>query len=241
MQSIQDPAPVPAPIYMDGTYLKNNDGWHQEDSPYKCKLVSETIERTNTRFETCCDVGCGAGLVSELLSIRFPQARFFGFELSLDAAGYWSRRQARSNLCYSNTSVLASDDVYDLVLCLDVFEHVEDCYGFLRSLRCKGRRFIFNVPLDMNVMKLMTPGIKIAREEVGHLHYFNAYTALRTLEDTGYRILDHKLAVAFMSVPPRNLRQALILPLRLLSLLFGRAFASTVFGGTSLVVMAAAD
>ena len=35
----------------------------------------------------------------------------------------------------------------------------------------------------MNVMKLVTPGIKFARETVGHIHYFNKYTAKKTIED----------------------------------------------------------
>jgi hypothetical protein len=118
---------------------------------------------------------------------------------------------------------------------------VEDYFGFLRNLRTKGKTFVFNVPLDMNVMKIVTPGIKFAREEVGHLHYFNRYTALRTIEDTGYRIRDWYLSPGFTSTMPRNIRQAAILPIRLLSLMFGKRFASTVFGGISLVVTATAD
>ena len=34
---------------------------------------------------------------------------------------------------------------------------------------------IFNIPLDMNIVKLLTNGLKLARDEVGHLHYFNYY------------------------------------------------------------------
>jgi hypothetical protein len=76
------------------------------------------------------------------------------------------------------------------------------------------------------------------REDVGHLHYFNAYTARQTLLDTGYEIVEARLSAAFLHVPPRSLRQALILPFRLATLLFGKGFSSAAFGGMSLLVTA---
>lgn len=228
-------------IYSDGSYLELNKNWHQEDSPYKAKLVLAAISRSKITFASCADIGCGAGLVTELLAKQFPSSTFEGFELSNDATEFWKQRQSLDNLTFKIGNILDSERQFDLVVCLDVFEHVEDYFGFLRSLRAKGRSFVFNVPLDMNVMKILTPGIKFAREEVGHLHYFNRYTALRTIEDTGYRIRDSYLSSAFTSTMPRNSRQAAILPIRLLSLMFGKRFASTVFGGISLVVTATAD
>jgi SAM-dependent methyltransferase len=228
-------------IYSDGSYLQSNKTWHQEDSPYKAKLVSAAISRNKIKFTSCADIGCGAGLVTELLAREFPSSTFEGFELSNDATEFWKTRQPLGNLTYTVGNIFDSAQHFDLVVCLDVFEHVEDYFGFLRNLRSKGRSFVFNVPLDMNVMKILTPGIRFAREEVGHLHYFNRYTALRTLEDTGYKIRDWYLSSIFTATMPRNRRQAAILPLRLLSLVFGKRFASTVFGGISLVVTATAE
>lgn len=225
-------------IYLDGTYLAHNKGWHQEDSPYKAKLVSAAIRRAALTFGSCADVGCGAGLVTELLSGEYPQSSFTGFDLSNDAMRFWTQRASRANLQYRNMDIGASGTKFDLVLCLDVFEHIEDYRGFLRSLRNTGRNFIFNIPMDMNVIKLLTSGIRLAREEVGHLHYFNSYSAIRTLLDTGYRLADVYYAAAFLSVPPRSFRQALMLPMRLASLIAGRRIASTLFGGVSLVVVA---
>ena len=69
------------PIYSDGSYLKENQGWHQEDSPYKAKLVSNAIARSGIKFRSCADVGCGAGLVTELVAKEFPSSTFKGFEL----------------------------------------------------------------------------------------------------------------------------------------------------------------
>jgi SAM-dependent methyltransferase len=225
-------------IYADGSYLASNKNWHQEDSPYKAKLVCKAISRNKLKFTSCADIGCGAGLVTELLAKEFPSSTFQGFDLSKDAKEFWKTRLSLDNLSFKNENLLDCQQRFDLVVCLDVFEHVENYFGFLRDLSTKGKYFVFNIPLDMNVMKMLTPGIKFAREEVGHLHYFNRYTALQTIADTGYRIHDWYLSSAFTSTMPRNIRQAAILPIRLLSLALGKRFASTVFGGISLVVTA---
>jgi len=73
----------------------------------------------------------------------------------------------------------------------------------------------------MNVLKILTNGIKYGQEEVGHLHYFNEYTALKTLKDCGFAVGNSFLSSALLGTPPRKLRQLAVLPLRLETLEFG--------------------
>lgn len=229
---------TPTSIYQDGQYLRNNETWHTEDSTYKARFVIDILTKNKVDFSTCADVGCGAGLVTELLAQHYPNKVFSGYELSPDAQTFIGQRQALSNLSFKCEDFLSQTIKYDLVVCLDVFEHVEDYYSFLKALKNKGERFVFNIPLDMNVMKLLTSGIKYAREEVGHLHYFNSYTAVETLKDCGYKIKSTEFSAAFLKILPRNVRQLAVLPVRLLSVVFGKQFAAKMFGGVSLVVYA---
>lgn len=224
--------------YVDGAYLHKTKTWHTEDSPYKAAIVNEAIKRNKIEFSHCADVGCGAGLVVEILSELNQQAEFTGFELSNDVDVFWSNRKKTKNLSFKHDNIVEQDQVFDLIICLDVFEHVEDYFLFLRSLKAVGKTFIFNVPLDMCVAKLLTSGIKNARRDVGHLHYFNSYTAKETISDTGYKIIDTKLSAAFLKIPPRSFRQAIALPIRLLSLIFGKSLSATLFGGMSLLIVA---
>jgi hypothetical protein len=90
----------------------------------------------------------------------------------------------------------------------------------------------------MNVMKVLTNGIKYPRTEVGHLHYFSEYTVLETLKDCGFTIKDSFLSTAFLSIPPRNIGQLAVLPFRLTTLALGKSIGSRIFGGQSLVVYA---
>jgi SAM-dependent methyltransferase len=221
-------------IYNEGTYLRHNANWHQEDSPYKAKLVGELL--ANFPARSVIEIGCGAGEVIRILSGQFPGIQFDGYDVSADAATFWSGKEA-ANLKFTRTDLLESEKQADAVLCLDVFEHVEDYMGFLKRLRSHGAYFIFNVPMDMCVMKLLSGGLRYAREEVGHLHYFNEWSAKATLADCGYRIETARLSAAFLKVPPRNFRQALaVVPRILAHYLLGGRLACKLLGGYSLVV-----
>ena len=225
-------------IYNNEEYLLKNVNWHQEDSPYKFSLVQKILKRNNIIFNNCADIGCGAGYITELLAKDYLGSNFFGFDHSKDAKKFWNKRTKLKNLIYTNRDINKYEKAFDLIICLDVFEHVEDYFGFLKDLKISSNRFIFNIPLDMSVMKIITNGIKLAREEVGHLHYFNEYTALETLKDCGYNIKDSFLSPAFLYILPRNRRQLAVLPLRFLTLAFGKSFGARIFGGQSLVVYA---
>jgi SAM-dependent methyltransferase len=226
-------------IYSEGTYLKHNANWHREDSPYKAGLVVEMLGQLPAR--SILEVGCGAGEVLRILSRRFPEIQFEGFDVSADAASFWAGKES-ANLKFNRADLIGSEAQADVVLCLDVFEHVEDYMGFLKKLKSHGSCFIFNVPMDMCVMKLLGGGLKHAREEVGHLHYFNEWSARATLADCGYRIEAAKLSPAFLKIPPRNLRQSLIaVPRIIVHFLLGSRLACRLLGGYSLVVRAKAN
>lgn len=218
-------------IYDNQRYLESNPNWHIEDSPYKVSLVLKAINRCDIQFTNMIDIGCGAGVVTNLLSEKYPNKLFQGIDVSLDASKFWKDGK-NGNLKFS----VDSDDFFDLAICLDVFEHVEDYMGFLKNIKSKAKFFIFNIPLDMSVIKLISPGLRHARENVGHLHYFNFFTALATLEQCGYVIKDSFLSAAFLKTKPRNFKQLVLLFPRLLTLLLGKKMGSILFGGISLVV-----
>ena len=226
-----------AEMYHDGQYLKNNKTWHQEDSPYKATLVRKLIEKNKLNPTSIADIGCGGGLVAELIANAYPQAQVVGYDISPDAALFWSKRQAE-NLSFKLENYASSAAHYDLATCLDVFEHVDDYFGFLRSIRPHSQYVIFNIPLDMCVMKLVTPGIRRARNLSGHLHYFNIYSARETLRDSGYEIVDSFVSSPLFSTLPRNVFQWILMLPRMALTVVNKPLAATLLGGHSLVVLA---
>jgi hypothetical protein len=99
------------------------------------------------------------------------------------------------------------------MLLMDVFEHVEDYFSFLRALAPRARHFVFNIPLEINLYSLLRDLQIVSRRKVGHLHYFSRATAFATLDDTGYRILDWSL-LDYSKEPQRG---RVSLPTRLLN------------------------
>ena len=227
---------APSP-YTDGQYLEKNRSWHEEDSPYKAGLVKDIIAENHLQPRKIADIGCGSGLVAELVAQAFPAAQVDGYDISPDAAKFWPARKA-PNLSLKLAEYTGIDERYDIALCLDVVEHVEDYLGFLKDIRPRSRFVIFNIPLDMCVIKLVTPGLRRARENVGHLHYFNAYTAQESVKHAGYSIVDCHIASPIFHTLPRNGFQWLALLPRMALSLIGKTAAATLVGGHSLVVLA---
>jgi hypothetical protein len=62
----------------------------------------------------------------------------------------------------------------------------------VRSVRCKAKQKLFHIPLDLSVQAVLRQnGLLLRRDHHAHLHYFTKETALRTLTDVGYSIVDY--------------------------------------------------
>ena len=179
-------------IYTDGTYLRNNPVWHADDSPWKARHIAAMLRRNALAPSTVCEIGCGAGEILRNLATELPAStRFIGYEISPDAYRLCAAR-AGPRMEFHLDDLLERDVRYDLVMAIDVFEHVEDYFGFLRKLRTKGEHKIFHIPLELSAQMVFRGRPLIdARRSVGHIHHFSKETALATLEDCGYRIVDH--------------------------------------------------
>lgn len=180
--------------YTDGAYLEHAPDWHAGDAEWKAGKVAELLERHPLPLASVCDVGCGAGEVLARLRARSGAGvRFSGFDISPQAIAL-ARAKEAPNLSFHQVDFLRDTaEVYDLVLLLDVFEHVPDYLTFLRQLRTRGRHFVFHIPLDLHAQSVLRGSRYMLemRKEFGHLHYFTSETALATLQDTGYSVLEH--------------------------------------------------
>jgi cyclopropane fatty-acyl-phospholipid synthase-like methyltransferase len=180
-----------ATIYSDGTYLRNNPDWHADDAAWKAGHIAAMLERHRMRPPTVVEVGCGSGEVLVQLAKRLAKGtRFTGYDVSPNAYTMCSVRAGR-HLDFRLGDFLQGTERYDLALAIDVFEHVEDCFGFVRALRQRAKHTSFHIPLDLSVQSLARPGKLLAmRWSAGHIHYFTRDTALALLEDAGHKVVD---------------------------------------------------
>ena len=220
-------------IYGDGTYLVKHPTWHEEDSRFKASKVLKMFRRNRMTPSRVCEVGCGAGGILVELTAHLPQTVAVGYEISPQAYALCAGK-AGGKLEFRLADIFDSKDRYDVVMAIDVFEHVEDYIGFLRKLKPYGRFQLFHIPLDINVQTVLRASpLRKLREEVGHLHYFTKETALRTLETAGYRILDW-----FYSEPGRKrpLSKIAYVP-RKIALALNQDLAVRFLGGCSMMVL----
>jgi len=225
--------------YQDGTYLSNNPAWHEPDSPWKARQISRMLRRNNIALATMCEIGCGAGEILNRLVEEYPAVQFSGYEISPQAYEMCRKRE-RSNLHFFLRDLLEEKgSTFDVAAAIDVFEHVEDYFGFLRKFRTKGKYKIFHIPLDLSVQSVLRNSpILHSRQSVGHIHYFTKDTALATLTDLKYEIVDFFYTNGSLELPNRGWKANLFRLPRKFLFLIHNDIAVRLLGGSSLMVLA---
>lgn len=228
-----------ASIYLDGEYLEGNPDWHAGDSPAKARWIHQMLKRNAIAPATVAEVGCGAGGILVELQKHNPAPAYSGFEISPQAFAICGPK-AGPGLEFHHQDILTRNDVhFDALMLIDVFEHVPDYMGFLEKLRGKADYKIFHIPLELTVTALLRGSpLLFARQSVGHIHYFSKDTALATLKDCGYEILDWSYTNGAMELPGRPFRTKVMNIARVVLQAVNKDFAARLVGGYSLLVLA---
>lgn len=228
--------------YSSGEYLRRNPDWHVGDAGWKAARIAELLAEHPPAPRRVVEIGCGAGAVLAALAERLPAAqRLDGYDVSPQAIAL-ARSRESERVHFHEGMADASGGVYDVALLIDVVEHVEDPFGFVRGVRELAERVVLHVPLDLSVQAVARarPLLR-SREEVGHLHYFTKETALALVGDAGWKVRDWRYTAGTLDLPVHStLARLARLPRRALRAVSPDA-AARVLGGFSLLVLATRD
>jgi SAM-dependent methyltransferase len=224
--------------YSDGEYLTANPTWGEEDSGWKAEKINDLWRRSGLAFpSTVAEIGCGAGLILARLQSRFPDdVSYFGFDIA-PAAIAMAEKRAGPKLSYHCEDLTKLERRFDLLLCIDVFEHVENPFEFLRTIRRLAPVVIFNIPLEMHVAGVLINHQHWTRRQYGHLHFYTAAVAFETLKECGYSVIAHDYVSRLTDLPRSASEYIFWLPRKMLSM-FNKEFSARMLGGTSLLVVA---
>lgn len=228
-------------MYIDGTYLKNNPDWGLKDAGWKGEIISHLLKKNNITPTTIIEVGCGRGAVLKALSNDLSKnVKFTGYDISPQAIAM-AKELETDNLHFYNEDMLQVNNMHtDLLLMIDVLEHIDDYYNFLGEIRSKSEFFVFHIPLDLACRTILKPHVLMQqRNAVGHIHYFTKEMVEWALKDKGYTIVDWVYTKPVIDVyPSDSFKRSIKKMLRNLCFSINRGLSAKLWGGYSMMILA---
>lgn len=136
------------------------DQFHSVEAHYSASYRKSTYyplfrailrELTAIRPSNVLEVGCGSGVLAQMLQERLPSARYRGFDFSRTAVARAGKRTGRQDMFFvaDARSPAPYENPYDAIICTEVLEHIEDDLGVIRNWR-PGTPCICSVPNFLN-------------------------------------------------------------------------------------------
>lgn len=227
-------------IYLDGRYLHSHPTWDEEDSAWKAHEIADLLGRWGITPRHVCEVGCGAGgVLASLAAALGSGVQFEGYEISPQAIALSAAKESR-NVHFSLADAFEDERRhFDVVLAIDVVEHVDDYLQFLRRLRGRGVYKILHIPLDMSVQKVARKGALLrGRNVYGHIHCFTKELALAALDECGYSVLEASFTTWSLDLPKPGVKAGVFRLARRAAFTISPEYAVRILGGFSLLVLA---
>ncbi len=228
-------------IYVSGEYYSNNPDWDIADARWKTDVIVGLLQKNNIKPKNVIEVGCGAGEnLVELLKRDSSIEKLTGYDISPQAIELAAKKTS-GKISFFNEDITAKENGRaDLMLVIDVVEHVDDYYGFLRKLKAKSDWFVFHIPLDLCCRTIVKPHVLLQqRQSVGHIHYYTKEMVEWALQDTGYEIIDWVYTKPVVDVEPAGSFKRLVKKiLRNISFAINKDRSAKKWGGYSMMILA---
>lgn len=227
-------------IYVNGEYFKNNPDWDIADARWKTDVISRLLEKNSIQPKQVIEVGCGAGAnLVELSKKDIGIEKLSGYDISPQAINL-AVEKTSDKISFYNDDITAKENIHtNLMLVIDVVEHVDDYYGFLRKLKPKSDWFIFHIPLDLSCRTVMKPHVLLQqRQSVGHIHYYSKEMVEWALQDTGYEIVDWVYTKPVVDTEPAGSFKRFVKKiLRNISFNINKDWSAKKWGGYSMMIL----
>jgi SAM-dependent methyltransferase len=231
---------MPANTFLTGEYLQRNPHWHAGDSAWKARGILRMLERHRLAPGRIAEIGCGTGEVLRQLQENMPgECSFSGYDIAPEAIHLSRSRQNERLSCrLGDAATVAADDRFDLVLLLDVLEHQENYFQFLRDVKPLARYKLLHTVLDLSVQSVARKHVlSRCRLRLSDLHFFTKELVFDALRGEGYEIVDwcYEFPRRYQA---KGIADTILQLPRRFCFTINQDFAVRVLGGHSLFVLA---
>jgi SAM-dependent methyltransferase len=131
-------------------------------------------------FESLIDVGCGNGVQLRAIRQLFPQVRLVGADISQHALAQVKEILPDITTHHLDATGLASTDRYDMVICCQVLEHIEDDVSVIAGMCNMTKKYVLVTTLQGRM--------RDCEVDVGHVRNYRYGELQRKMEDAGLMI-----------------------------------------------------
>jgi len=145
---------------------------------HRRRLILKTA--ASLEFKSVLDVGCGNGTLLSELEKR-SLLLLVGIDLSEYVIKENDKRHSRFRFHALDVSEKALEDKFDLVICSEVLEHIDNLAAALANLRRMCRRYL--------IITVPTGKVFPIDQKMGHVRHFSAAEVRDFLKPHGLRVL----------------------------------------------------
>lgn len=187
-------------------YLSLNPDWHWEDAPRKFHEITQILPLE--KYDRMLDIGCGIGVLTRIIADYYRCGDITGLDISKTAIEKATEldKAGQVNWVKGDIFSLTSNIVYDVVLCVDVIEHLKEVNKFFKVVRGLAKLMVVRLPIEQTILNSLMRTLLIKDEyerlekKYGHINHFTPVAIKKLLKQLDFEILDYK---AF-SIPPRT-------------------------------------
>jgi len=195
------------------------------------------LTRNTFPFETICEIGCGSGgVLAELAGKLPPTLHYLGVDISNEAINMAKKKETQT-LKFELKDITEKSDNrhFDLLLVIDVIEHIPNYFYFLERIQPKSIYTVFHIPLDIYTWSLFREKMLIeSKDRVGHIHNFTEDFIISILTDYGFKVIDKMYTTLYES---HSLKQKIVNSMRKIIFSLNERFCTKTLGGYSILLL----
>jgi len=208
-------------FYTKGNYIKKHPDIHEKDSPWKISkikpFVDEYVLKTNKKEIILLDVGGGKGIILKEISDYLRErhnikVNKYVLDLSAQMLDYQKKINpdilniVEADICkapFENKEI-------DLVLMIDVLEHLPNTEKALKELKRISKYVLFKVPLENNLFFNLINILRLgshrqqAIKDVGHINSYNFRSLLAQLQQNLGKVIKYQFTNVYEYYASKN-------------------------------------